>query len=94
LCSRAALIEEGRIMRHCVADYGAACRAGRNAIFSLRRRRFLTQSVSEEREVTLQVLARWRRVVQVRKYHNIEPNAEDMVMVRDWAQSNGIRMNC
>jgi hypothetical protein len=94
LCSQAALMEEGRIMRHCVADYGGACRAGRNAIFSLRRRQLLTQPVAEDREVTLQVAVQRRQVVQVRKYHNIEPNAEDMVMVRDWARTSGLLMNC
>jgi hypothetical protein len=93
LCSQSALIAEGHELRHCVASYGGRCRAGHTAVFSLRCRDLKCQPIFEERLVTVQVATKVRQVVQIRGYRNRMPDESAMAMVRDWAQSHGLRVS-
>ncbi len=86
LRSSRALVLEGRAMRHCAATYVRACVQGRASIWSLQAEiRGL-----KTRVLTLEVDPKARRLVQARRRHNGSPSAAERVIVRRWADREGI----
>lgn len=93
LCTPEALVEEGKVMGHCVAGYATRCRHGTSAIFSLRRHSPQTGAADVVFSyVTLEVNPGRRKIVQIRAYKNQPVNSSCMNMVRFWAQTNHLEI--
>ena len=90
----AALREEGRVMRHCVASYAASCARGRCAIFSLREDDGSTggggRAWRDQRRLTIEVIVQNRRIVQARGRYNKPPEGVDDRVLRAWATTAGL----
>lgn len=86
-----ALIEEGRAMRHCVATYAQRCRFDLSRIFSLRHR--WCDDNSARSVLTIEVLPRAGRIVQVRGAANSAPTGEPLSVMRRWAAREGLLVN-
>jgi hypothetical protein len=84
------LVEEGRIMKHCVGSYIPYCVAGRSAIFSFRR---YVQGVLMERMATVEVNLFSKRIVQAKAKMNGKISAEVMKHLETWANKNGFTVN-
>lgn len=78
------LVEEGRVLQHCVASYVAACRRGRCGIFAL--------TLDHRPAVTLEV-APDRTVVQARGRHNRPMTADEREWVRHWLQATRLAIS-
>jgi hypothetical protein len=80
------LVEEGRVLRHCVASYAVSCAMRRAAIFSLR----LDEGHGAQRLVTLEVSLPGRALVQARGRFNRRVDAVESRIIRGWAQQAGV----
>lgn len=81
LLDTTALNEESRRMRHCVASYAKRCAHGSSSIWSLRlQRNDWSQSL-----VTVEVLPRANKIVQVRGYANRRATPAQSLLVHRWA---------
>lgn len=87
LRTAAELVNETRVMRHCVYSYAAKCIAGHSSIWSLRRR---AEGVTE-RLLTIELDARLR-AVQLRGFANRPPRAEELKLLERWAKARGIEL--
>ncbi len=88
ITSQRELDEEGSDMDHCVSEYSGACQRGEISIFSLRSRR---QSDSElDRDVTVEVWRKKRKVLQVKAWRNRRPHRSTRRMVMQWCKENDI----
>lgn len=88
LTSAVELSLEGHDMAHCVGGYGWGCRVGHSSIFSLR-----SCEVDKgvlDREVTIQVSRKNRRLVQARAWRNHQPHPTTKRVILDWCRQNGI----
>lgn len=74
------LIEEGRVMRHCVASYVDGCIEGRHSIWSL----FKQTSSGSVRLLTIQVNHR-KSIVQACGPHNRQPTKQEQQLLKKWA---------
>ena len=81
ICS-ADLLEEGKVLRHCVYTYSHWIERGRSSIWSLR--------IAGARTLTIEVDHASRRVVQVRGKSNRLAREDEMRLVRQWAATNGL----
>lgn len=91
LTDSAALVREGRAMRHCVATYARGCLTGRSSIWSLRHRR-----VDEEAArpiLTIEIRPCSRAIVQLRGAANSRASGEPLELVRRWAAREGLRFD-
>ncbi len=75
-----------RAMRHCVATYVRACVQGRASIWSLQ----AEIGGLKTRVLTLEVDPEARRLVPARRRHNGSPSSPERVIVRRWADREGI----
>jgi len=89
LLNSSALRAEGRALRHCVHTYVPLCRAHATTIWSLRVR----VEGEEKRKATLQVNAMQRRIVQIRARHNRRPGLHSRLIIHQWAQHAGLRID-
>lgn len=80
-----ALLEEGRVLKHCVSSYGYSIERGFTSIWSLQ--------VNSERTVTIEVRNDIRRVVQVRGKLNRTSTAREFQVVNEWAKLNGLEIS-
>ncbi|MGD9546003.1 MAG: PcfJ domain-containing protein [Candidatus Krumholzibacteriia bacterium] len=78
------LVDEGSAMRHCVATYARNIGCGYCSIWSLR--------MNGNRKLTIEVVNRERRVVQVRGKSNRRALEAEAVMVRKWAAKNALQV--
>jgi hypothetical protein len=78
------LAREGAAQRHCVAQYGELCAAGRSAIVQVR--------CNGSRCLTLEVDPGSARVVQVRGRFNSRADAAAEAAVREWAHGVGLQV--
>ncbi len=89
LCSSAELELEGRMMRHCVSTYVAACRRGRSSIWSLQ----LETRSGRQRRLTLELEPQARRIVQLRRRFNCRPQPDERAIVAMWADRERLRLD-
>jgi hypothetical protein len=89
ITTSSALIEEGRVMRHCVASYLQGCVDGRYSIWSLSK-----NSLNNEpkRLLTIQ-LNREKTVVQACGPHNDAPEKRERQLLKNWAKIAGLRLD-
>lgn len=88
LLSGAALTEEGRAMRHCVASYARSCAEGAASIWSLERE----DAAGVEKRLTLEVANARRQLVQARGALNRRPQPEETELLRRWAAQAGLTL--
>ena len=81
-----ALAAEGKAMKHCVAEYTAACERRISTIWSVR----IQGPGGPERAATVEVDPASREVVQARSKCNADPNEECLAMLKRWADSQSI----
>lgn len=85
------LVQEGRLMRHCVSSYARSCLAGQSSIWSLRYR-WCDETVPRS-VLTIEVRPRTAMVVQVRGRANALPRGEPLELVRRWARREGLHFH-
>lgn len=90
LCTQVDLRKEAEALRHCVSTYGPSCRAGKSAIFSLRRR--WDESAKWESLATLEVEPTGRSIVQAQGDWNDPLSERERQIVSRWACENDIRV--
>jgi len=81
LCNGSQLLEEGRTMNHCVYSYVGSCSQGRCRIFSLRER--------STKSSVLTIEVRGDVISQIRGKGNRKMDADESILVRDWALNAG-----
>lgn len=88
ITTQSELIEEGRVMRHCVASYMDGCVEGLYAIWSLVK----ISDAGKERMLTIQV-GRNRTIVQACGPHNHPPKKQERQLLIIWAKVAGLRLD-
>jgi hypothetical protein len=86
LCDSAALIAEGRAMRHCVATFVDKCRRRACSIWSLR----LRIHDQEKRMATIEVAPN-RRIIQIKARCNSFPGDRSQDMIIRWSELAGLK---
>lgn len=76
------LAAEGRTLKHCVYSYSWSVQRGQVSIWSYK--------VDGERQLTIEVDNRTKRVVQCRGKSNRMPVSSEIAQVRRWMQKNGL----
>lgn len=77
------LLQEGRMLNHCVYSYRSAIRKGRCSIWSV--------VCDKQMKLTIEVDNRQKHIVQVKGKSNREPSQTEWQLVRRWASLNGLR---
>lgn len=77
-----ALLEEGRMLSHCVSSYAWSIGKGQKSIWSF--------SIGKDKQLTIEVRNSTRTVVQIRGLRNRMPEASEMLYVEKWARENGL----
>lgn len=80
------LLEEGRIMRHCVFSYAGSCMSKKCSIFSLKDN--INGSL-----VTLEVTRSDKKLVQAKSKGNRPPTSEEITIIKNWASINNIQLS-
>lgn len=80
----AALADEGRAMAHCAHAYRKLIRKGKVSLWSLRR--------GGTRCATVEVALGAGRVVQAKRARNEAPSADELAVVRGWAEANRLEV--
>lgn len=88
LLSTSELVNEGRVMRHCVASYAQSCIRGYCSIWTLERE---SKSGMEKRQ-TIEVRADGT-IVQCRGRSNVLPTAAEMAIISEWADGAGLQIS-
>lgn len=88
LTSPAELTEEGRDMAHCVGGYSWYCRRGISSIFSMKSS--LIGEANFDREITIEVLRKSRRLIQAKAWRNRLPHHYSRRVLLDWCRQNSI----
>jgi hypothetical protein len=83
------LLDEGRLMNHCVASYANACASGRSSIWSLRKR---IESGRLIRLATVEVKVADGTIVQVRKRSNKLATRRELSVLGRWADAGGPKL--
>jgi hypothetical protein len=83
-------MDEGRVMRHCVASYASDCASGRTSIWSLRKQ---IESGRFIRLATIEVNNTQRFIAQVRRRLNQRPAKEDLAILGRWQNEGGPRLS-
>lgn len=87
LLTKQELFEEGKNMNHCVGSYTDNCKSSRSAIFSLQ------NVLSKENSlVTIEVEPKSRRIVQAKRRFNESPSAAEIVIIKEWAKQNDLKL--
>lgn len=87
LISSKELIQEGKLMHHCVATYASSCARKLCSIFSFR----VTnekRGIHDSPEITLEI--RNKDIVQAKARYNAKPYPYYLELVKKWADKNGI----
>ena len=84
------LLDEGRIMKHCVASYVQKCVSEKTAIFSMRK---YTAGLLYEVMATIEVDLSWKRVVQAKARLNRKISDEAMKHLERWADINHLSIS-
>jgi len=82
LTTYSGLVEEGRVLSHCVGGYSGRCYLGDVSIWSLRRK---VGNEEWKSEVTLEILKN-RKIVQAKARFNSIPDDKYLNIIKDWAK--------
>jgi len=77
---------EGGIMRHCVGGYINACKSRRSSIWSMQ----VVEANRHKRVLTIEVLPETKQINQAKGKRNASPSDEAVVMLRHWANQEGL----
>ena len=83
-----ALHNEGQLLNHCVATYGRSCSLGHTSIWSLQ----LHTDEMSERLLTVEVRPGSKTICQARGKCNRMPRANELRILRRWAEQAGLRL--
>jgi PcfJ-like protein len=86
LLSSAALIAEGRKLRHCVASYQRSCVRGDSSIWTLE----LETLAGVEKLLTIEVIPRTQQIIQARGHCNRLPAQTELAVLQRWATVAGL----
>lgn len=89
LLSSDELIAEGRAMHHCVSSYAYSCKIGRTSIWAMDREIHSVRT----RHVTIELLNKEKRIVQVRGKRNRFATDQEKKIIRRWAASMGYTLS-
>jgi len=89
LLNQNSITEESASMKHCVSTYFQACKNGAASIWSLRE---LRQSGQWYSRLTIEVRPNLRSIVQIRGRFNARPSREEMEVVTQWAEREGLHL--
>jgi hypothetical protein len=81
------LIEEGSLMRHCVANHTGRCQRGACSIWSLRR------DVGREMKRMLTIEVANGAIIMARGFANRWPTMEERGVMERWAEARGLRLS-
>lgn len=87
LTTQGAITAESASMKHCVSTYFRACKNGASSIWSLRE---LRQNGSWYSVLTLEIRPNLRSIVQIRGRFNARPGKEQMEVIKQWAEREGL----
>lgn len=90
LCNSWRLRNEGKQMHHCVGSYARWCSKGKSAIWTVRKTD--TRTNSTRSMATIEVNPRARMIVQIRSKYNSNPSVATMQVIRQWANSQDLRL--
>ena len=85
LKSKKELINEAKIMKHCVDSYTSASAIGECSIWSLQR----VMNNKVERLITIK-LNRDKELVEARGYKNRKPMKDEMELIKEWAERENL----
>ncbi|HIC32301.1 MAG TPA: hypothetical protein EYO76_10330 [Flavobacteriaceae bacterium] len=88
LLSSAALFDEGKTMKHCVAEYDEDCLEQSCAIFSLRKE---VEGEPIKRLVTLEVGLLNFEIVQAKAVCNQEPDKKSLELINYWVKNSQVK---
>jgi len=88
LLSSAALFDEGKAMKHCVAEYDEDCLEQSCAIFSLRKE---VEGEPIKRLVTLEVGLLNFEIVQAKAVCNQEPDKKSLELINYWVKNSQVK---
>lgn len=88
LLNKAALIAEGRKLRHCVASYAASCLRGETSIWTLE----VEAGGCVEKLLTLEVRPRLKQIIQARGRCNRLCTEQERAVLQRWAMSAGLKI--
>jgi hypothetical protein len=80
------LIEEGRVMGHCVSTYAPSCASGRASIWTLK---VIEPWGQVTRLLTLEVRNASREIVQARRKLNMTPSPKEYAILGRWTAAGG-----
>lgn len=89
ILTRAALVEEGRAMHHCVYSYASVIAAGDTSIWVVTEE----DGTGHWRRLTIEVRKSGRSIIQVRGPCNRMPESRELQVVREWSAKNGLTDN-
>ncbi|MEM9260491.1 MAG: PcfJ domain-containing protein, partial [Bacteroidota bacterium] len=89
LTTQGAITAESASMKHCVSTYFRACKNGASSIWSLRE---LRQNGSWYSVLTLEIRPNLRSIVQIRGRFNARAGKEQMAVIRQWAEREGLHV--
>jgi hypothetical protein len=88
LLTTKALVDEGRIMCHCVATYARSCAHGQTSIWTLE----VDEAGGRRKVLTLEVNRASKVICQARGKRNALPSEKHLNVLRRWAEHAGLAL--
>ena len=88
LLSMDELIDEGRVMQHCVRSYGQSCHIGRSSIWSME----IEDENGRRKILTIEVAPREKVIRQVRGKRNRSATPKEKDLLERWAAREGLQL--
>ncbi|MGK0389131.1 MAG: hypothetical protein ACI94Y_001867 [Maribacter sp.] len=85
------LVQESRMMSHCVRTYIGKCITGRCSIWSLRKNLLRDDSDEWKSLVTIEI-NKHNHITQAKSNYNYKPSKECMDIIKEWAITEGIEI--
>ena len=89
LLNSAELIEEGRLMSHCVATYARSCHRRFSSIWSME----TVDNNGRQKVLTIEVLLPQKRIYEVRGKANRLPTPAEKSIIEKWANTEGLQLS-
>lgn len=88
LLSSDELIDESRVLRHCVSTYARSCHTGRSSIWSME----IEDENGRRKILTIEVAPREKVIRQVRGRRNRLATPKEKNLLGQWAEQEGLRL--
>ncbi|RKU23993.1 hypothetical protein C6503_01880 [Candidatus Poribacteria bacterium] len=88
LLSSDELIDESRVLKHCVSTYAGSCHAGRSSIWTME----IEDENGRRKILTIEVAPRAKVIRQVRGKQNRSPTPKEKDLLGKWAEQEGLRL--